>query len=232
MSQTNITTLILPSILSLSLSAALTPPPAAAADVELTPMVSYRTNDYRLRQDLVCIAIYEECTMRADGQDDAAIGLVLGVNLAPGWQLEVLAGRQESETEASTRLIAPPGSAIPDILLTEDLDFEATHLQVGVLRAWGGESVKPFVGAAVGGSRVEIAPARGLQPFELIGRGFPFEELSEDALSASAAGGVKLYLSPRVGVRLEARGYWIDLPEDAGGDFTQAEAAAGLILRF
>lgn len=224
--------LILPSVLSLSLSAALNPPTAAAADVELTPMVSYRTNDFRLRQDLVCIAIYEECTLRADGRDDAAFGLVLGIDLAPGWQLELLAGRQESETETSTRLIAPPGSTIPDVLLTEDLDFEATHLQVGVSRSWGREPVQPFVGAAVGGSRVEIAPAQRLQPFELRGRGFPFEELSEDALSASAAGGVKLYLSPRVGVRLEARGYWVDLPDDAGGDFTQAEAAAGIILRF
>ena len=219
-------------VLSLSLPATFAPPPATAAHVELTPMASYRTGDYRLRRDLPCLAIYQECTLRADGGDDPAFGLLLGVGLAPGWQLEVLANRQESEVEASTRLIAPPGSAIPSLQLTEDLDFEATHLHVGVSRAWGEDSVQPFVSAALGASRIEIAAVQGVRTVGFSGGNFPFEEVSEDVLSASAAAGVKIHLTPGIGVRLEARGYWVDLPHDAGGSFTQAETAAGLILRF
>jgi hypothetical protein len=195
-------------------------------------MASYRTGDYRLQRDLACLAIYEECTLRADGRDDPAFGLLVGVGLAPGWQLEVLANRQESEVEASTRLIAPPGSAIPSLQLTEELDFEATHLHVGASRAWGEDSLQPFVSAALGASRVEMPAVQGVRTVGFSGGEFPFEGLSEDVLSASAAAGLKIHLSSGIGVRLEARGYWIDLPHDAGGSFTQAEAAAGLILRF
>lgn len=223
---------LLLSVLTLSLPATFVPQPAAAAPVELTPMASYRTGDYRLQRDLACLAIYEECTLRADGRDDPAFGLLVGVGLAPGWQLEVLANRQESEVEASTRLIAPPGSAIPSLQLTEELDFEATHLHVGASRAWGEDSLQPFVSAALGASRVEMPAVQGVRTVGFSGGEFPFEGLSEDVLSASAAAGLKIHLSSGIGVRLEARGYWIDLPHDAGGSFTQAEAAAGLILRF
>ncbi|MGH9382460.1 MAG: outer membrane protein [Thermoanaerobaculia bacterium] len=223
--------LTLPAILSLALSAALMPPAAAAADVELTPTVSYRAEGYSLRQDLVCITIYEECRLRADGEDGPAFGLILGVGLAPDWQLELLANRQESEPEARVDLIAPPGTRIPDLRVTEDLDFKATHVQIGVSRTWGDGGVRPFVGGAVGASRVEITGPKPPGP-TFAPPFFQIEDRSEDTLSGSLGAGVKLYLSPRIGVRLEARGYWVDLGEDAGGDFTQAEAAAGLILRF
>lgn len=214
------------------LAVALAATPSAAVDVELTPMIGFRSNDYELRQDLVCITIYEECSATADGQSGEAFGVVLGFDLRPDWQLELLANRQESEVETETRLIAPPGTGVPDVRFTEDADFEATHLQVGVSRTWGESTVRPFLGAAVGTSRVEIAPVERPQTLQFPSTEFPFGEISEDALSASVGGGIKAYFSPRIGVRLAARGYWVDLPEEAGSDFTQAEAGAGLILRF
>ena len=49
---------------------------------------------------------------------------------------------------------------------------------------------------------------------------------------AFAAAGAKVFLDDRVGLRLEGRAYWIDLPSEVGGDFTQTEGSLGLVLRF
>ncbi len=52
---------------------------------------------------------------------------------------------------------------------------------------------------------------------------------------------MKIFFSPNVGIRLEARGYWTNLDTDfddrydrydSQGDLLQGEASAGLILSF
>lgn len=92
---------------------------------------------------------------------------MLGIGLAPGWQLELLAGRQESDLESQVRAIAPPGTGIPDVLITDESDFETTHIHIGVSRTWGDGSAQPFLGAAAGASRVETRPLPAVNPASL-----------------------------------------------------------------
>ena len=49
---------------------------------------------------------------------------------------------------------------------------------------------------------------------------------------ASAGGGVKVRFTDHLGLRLEGRVYWVDLPQEVGGDFVETDLGAGLILRF
>lgn len=206
---------------ALGAAAALAPASAAAVELELTPIVGYSSTDYEFSQGLTCLAIFADCTLRGETDDGAAFGLILGVELRPRWQLELLANRQESDLDARGRLVSlNPG--IPDVVFTEAVDFEVTHLQIGASRTFGEGTLRPFVGAAVGVSRVEVDP----------GDRQVTAGSSEDALSASAGGGVKVDLSDRLGLRLEGRAWWVDLGEEAGGDVTQLDAAAGLVVRF
>lgn len=217
-------------LLAAALSAALLAEPAAAVDWEVTPQVSYRSGDYELEQGIACLAIYTDCVLRGEPDAGAALGVILGVGVRPGWQLELLANRQETDLDARARLV-PVGPGVPELVFTEHLDFEVAHLQIGASRAFGEGTVHPFVGGAVGVSRVEL-DAEEPDPRELALRVYLVEDRSEAAFSASAGAGVKIHLSERLGLRLEGRAWWVDLAEEAGGDFTQLDASAGLVLRF
>lgn len=230
MSQTLRTRPSLVTLLLVPLGVALAAP-ASAVEVEVTPTVGYRSDGYELQQPLACAAIFESCDLIAEADDDTPFGLVVGFELRPDWQLELLASHAESDLDAHAVLVPLPGNPTPTPVPAERLDLEVTHLQVGLARTWGQGTVRPFVGVAAGGSRIET-DAPPVDPIELALRLFTTEDSSEDAFSASAGGGVKVELSPRLGLRLEGRGWWVDLPEDAGGDFTQLDASAGLILKF
>jgi hypothetical protein len=217
----NIPTGTLPSILLLAIAAGAAFPAPAAAEVELTPTVAYRAGGY----DCTGTVLFDGFDLpgfrsafceyiRAESQDGPAFGAVLGVGLADDLLLEVLASRQETELEID---FLPP---VEIFFPLSDLDFTVTHLQVGVARSWGEGAVRPFAGVAAGASRVQSDGNVRMNGFE------------DDAFSASLGAGLKVFLDERFGVRLEGRGYWVDLPSEAGGDFTQTEAAAGLILKF
>jgi opacity protein-like surface antigen len=208
-------------LLFTALDCALAPAPAAGAGVELTPFVGYSSNpDYAFSQGLACLAIFTDCTVRGETDDGSAYGLILGVALRPGWQLELLANRQEFDLQARGRFVSvSPG--FPDVFFTDVLDYDVTHLQLGASRSFGEGTVRPFLGAAVGGSRVEIARDDRL-----------ITGSSKDALSASVGGGVKVDVSPRLAVRVEGRGWWVDLDGESGGDYTQLDAAAGLAFHW
>jgi hypothetical protein len=71
---------------------------------------------------------------------------------------------------------------------------------------------------------------------------FP-EVTAEDYFAGSLGGGVKVFFSQNVGLRLEARGYWTNLQTDyrdrdrhdrynSDGDLVQGEGSVGLILSF
>lgn len=193
-----------------------------AAGVELTPYVGYSSVDYDYEQELVCLAVYSDCVFRGESDDSVAFGLIVGFDLRPGWQLEVLANRRQADLDATARFISvSPGFL--DIVIEEELDFDLTHYQVGVSRRFGAGTVHPFVGAAVGASRFEIDGA-GFIPGDV--------ERSDDALSASAGVGVKVDLTGRLALRLEGRGWWVDLDEEAGGELIQLDASAGLLVRW
>ncbi len=205
-------------VLVAALAAAGLAPPAAAAEVELTPTVAYRSDDWECTGASAVIAVFPppSCAMvHAESEDGPAYGAVLGVGLGRSWELEVLASRQETEIKLEQQC------CFESLILFTDPDFTITHLQVGLAHTWGAGTVRPFAGFALGASRVEADdPRQRIVDFE------------EDAASGSLGAGVKVYLWPRVGLRLEGRGYWIDLPAEVGGDFTQSEAAAGLAIRF
>lgn len=196
--------------------------PARAQGFELTPYFGYSSVDYDYEQGLVCLAIFRDCVVRGEADDTAAFGMIFGFDLRPGWQLEVLANRRQSDLDVRGRFISvSPG--VPDQVVEEDLDFELTHLQIGASRTFGAGPARPFVAAALGGSRLEIDDGE-IDPLLL--------HRSDDALSASAGGGVKVDLSPRFGLRLEGRAFWVDLEEEAGGELIQLDAAAGLTVRW
>lgn len=203
--------------------------PAAAVEVEVTPTVAYRSDDYGCRSGDVVIAFDPQifppptCSFfSAESNDGPAFGAVLGFGNGRDWQLELLASRQETELDlAFAPNVQVLAGDVENFVPPSQPDFTVSHLQLGVARTWGGGVVRPFASVAVGASRVEADdPEQRLLEFE------------DDAFSASFGTGVKVFFSERVGLRLEGRGYWVDLESEAGGDFTQTEAATGLILRF
>jgi hypothetical protein len=206
------------------------PSGAGAVQVELTPFVGVGSTDFDHRQELVCLAIYRDCELRAKAGDGTPFGVIVGFDLRPGWQLEILANRTDSDLDAVASLVSvSPG--IPDVRVEERLDLEASHLQAGVSRSFGAGTVRPFLGAAIGFSRVEV-DAREPDPREL---GLPIyltEDVSEDAFSASAGGGVKVDLTDHFGLRFEGRAWWVDLSAAAGGELVQLDATAGLAVRW
>jgi hypothetical protein len=197
---------------------------SASADVELTPTVGYRFDDYRCSGDQAVIAgqsifpprACNRVTARSD--DGPVFGLVLAFDVRRHLQLELLASRQESElllTSGVPTAVTPSGSFAP----LDEPDFTVTHLQIGLSRIWGEGTVRPFAGVAVGASRVEADSPQRVVDFE------------DDVPSASLGAGVKLLFGKRLGLRLEGRGYWLDLPSELGGGFAQGDATIGLILR-
>ena len=189
---------------------------SASADVELTPTLGYRFDDYRCSGDIAGPSVppsaCNHVTARSD--DGPVFGLVLAFDVRRPLQLELLASRQESELHLTSRV----PTAVPFAPL-DDPDYTVTHLQLGLSRTWGEGTVRPFAGVAVGGSRVEADSPQRIVDFE------------DDVPSASLGAGVKLLLGERLGLRLEGRGYWLDLPSELGGGFAQGDATVGLILR-
>jgi len=174
----------------------------AAAEVEITPTFAYRSDDFsELDPRINCIQA--PCEFPVETDDAVAYGVVVGFGFADGWAVEILANRWSTDVAGNTG----------------EFDFEVTHLQAGLAYTWGDGTVRPFVGAAAGQSRVDNQAPFGRDP-------------EEDAFSWSAGGGVKIGLTDLLALRLEARGYWVDLDDVHGGSLMQQELSAGLTFRF
>lgn len=201
-------------ILFLFAAAALPATSLAQARFEITPTAGYRLSGK--------IATYDERDDRFEDTDleveeSNFYGAVLDIPLGQNWSLELLANRQESSFVLDEGLFAPE----------ERLgDVEISYYHVGLLYQWGRGQVNPFVSAAVGLARIE-PEARNLE--------------GDDHFSGSLAGGVKVYFSRNVGLRLEGRGYWTSFDSGISDGFDrrrrrneealyQGEASAGLIL--
>jgi opacity protein-like surface antigen len=177
----------------------------AAAQFEVTPTVAYRSDDFS-EQDPRINCVQAPCDFPVEPDDAAAYGVVVGFGFADGWAVELLANRWSTDLDRGNSFEAP-------------VDFEVTHLQAGLAYTWGRGNVRPFVAAAAGQSRVENDAPFG-------------RETEDDAFSWSAGGGVKIGLTDLLALRLEARGYWVDLDDAFGGSFMQQEVGAGLTFRF
>jgi hypothetical protein len=177
---------------------------------EITPTAGYRLEgDFDARSG---DAFDPDLNIKVD--ESAVFGLI---PLAPNWQLEILANRQQSSFIEDRGLLTPA---------TTLGDVDLTIVQGGFLFQWGEGQVSPFVVATAGLTRIDPQ----------------FDDLeSDDRFSASLGGGVKLFFSGNLGLRLEARGYWTDLDTgfddrydryDSGDGLFQGEATAGLIIAF
>ncbi len=122
--------------------------------------------------------------------EGSLFGATLDIPLTSGFQLELLASRQSTSFTVDDGLLSPSRNL-------GDVDLSLFH--AGFLYQWGSGQVVPFAVASLGLARLDP----------------DFVELdAENYLSGSFGGGVKLFFSDNVGVRLEGRGTWIDLETD------------------
>lgn len=197
-------------------------PALAGAQVELTPQVGYRSGGLDVTTGVVCVQA--PCPSFASSEPDLLMGAVLDVPLRQGLQLELLFNRQPTTLSFSDS----PGGRDNGIPST---DLDITHLHAGLLHAWNLSSWEPYVVLGAGQSRLESDAASGVTP-----GGF-----STDRFSASLGGGAKIGLGrgDRFGLRLEARGYWVDAPRSLAGEgfltlrdeLTQFETTTGLTFK-
>ena len=199
----------------LALSAFLLLVPAAAFaqpnQFEITPFAGYRLDGD--------IDASSDLGFNRDVQVDESgvYGVLFDVGFTPNWSIELMANRQDTSFSVDEGLLSPT---------TKLGDVTLSYFQAGFLFQAGAGQVKPFF--VITGGRARIEP--------------DFPELdAENYFAGTLGGGVKIFLSPNVGVRLEARGYWTNLDTDyhdrydrydSSGDLIQGEASAGLILSF
>jgi hypothetical protein len=179
---------------------------------ELTPTVGYRfKGEFTADSDL----FNRNLDVRVD--DTATYGLIFDVPLTENWQLELLANRQNSS------FIVDEGLFTPERNLG---DVTIDYFNAGFLFQWGPGQVNGFVSGGVGLARIDPD--------------FPEVE-AENRFSGNLGGGVKILFGPNVGLRLEGRGYWVDLDTGLHGRYDrfdsdeglyQGEASAGLIIAF
>ncbi len=195
-------------------------PAAAGAGVELTLTGGYRWGEAELLTEdytRLILCVTTPCAPAAGrAGDNTALGLILDVPIARGWMFEALLNRQDGH-------VAFPGTLLPRE------SYESTTTQIGVQRYWERERWTPFVAVGLGVTRWETS-ALAYRPPLL--PGIVVQPLDEEVFSGSIAGGVKLPLTSRFGLRLEGRYYHIDLPPAVGGSLGQTEATAGLTFRF
>ncbi len=176
-------------------------PAAAAAQVtrfEITPFAGYRLDG---QVDNSADIGFDH---RSDVQIDEAptFGLMLDIPFNANWQLE-LSGSRESTSFSVDKGLLSPSQDLGDV----DLDL----FQAGFLFQWGEGQVSPFVVGTVGLARLDP----------------DFPELdAENYLAGTVGGGVKIFLSDNVGLRLEGRGTWIDLQTDFHNRYDRYDSEA------
>lgn len=151
-------------------------------------------------------------------EEDSLYGFIIDFGGTPEAQYEFFFSQQ------ATKLTSSSGTIPPETLT--DLDISYAHIG-GVLN-FGTDRVRPFIGGGLGLTHFNV------------------ENYSDDTkFSISLAGGVKLFLTKNLGLRLEARGLatlvnnttWIYGGNGAaigvsGDVLTQGQLNAGLIIAF
>ncbi|HEX4954166.1 MAG TPA: outer membrane beta-barrel protein [Thermoanaerobaculia bacterium] len=189
--------------------------------VEITPVVGYRIGgpSYELVEICPFPTLIPCPEVEVETEDSAVFGLIVDVPITDGWQAEVLLNRQETEQEVTIRFGRLPFPIPFPVDGRFTVDFELTTLHVGILREWELARARPFVGVGAGLTQLELGD-EGLGVAD------------DERFSGSVAGGAKVPVSDRFGLRFEARGYWVDAPEEIGGSFTQVEATVGASFRW
>ena len=163
-----------------------------------------------------------------ESADSDAYGVAFGIALSPRVQIELLASRQQ--TELGVTYLSILGYQVRPV------DFDVTYFHVGGLFQWGDGRIHPFVVASLGIAQLnpDLREAYGTH--------------AENKFSGSIGGGLKIFFTDNIGLRLEGRGFWTLLDGnntefDWGDDcyrcgydyaysntFDQAQTSAGLII--
>lgn len=186
---------------------------------ELTPTFSYNFGGTLSAED----SHLSDFDLEAD--DSEAYGVTFGIPLSPWAQIELLASRQQTQLVYDQGLFGGSRGVA---------DFDVTYYHVGGLFQWGNGQIHPFLVASLGVANLnpDISGAR-----------------AENKFSGSLGGGVKIFFTDNIGLRLEGRGFWTLLDGnnddyhyddchhyDCGYDygysntFDQGQASAGLII--
>ena len=191
--------------------------PLAAAEpdrlqFEITPMGGYRFGG---------TFEIEASDASYDVQDSSSVGLILNLREKDNTQWELLYSRQSSEARLESGLGTRPL-----------VDLELQMLQIGGTYQGPGDTVRPYVAATIGGTRVSTNAE------------------SDTFFSGSIGAGLQILPSSRLGIRIEARahgtltdsdtdlfcGFGPDLNICAirleGDVLGQVEAFAGIVFRF
>lgn len=145
-------------------------------------------------------------------------GLIVDINLAPDIQLEFLYSKAKSS-------LVPEGGG------PAFTDIKVEYLQMGAMYIYSSGRVQPFFGGTAGATRLS-PDAPGMD--------------SDTNFSLGLAGGVKLFLTKNVGLRIEARAFATQVDSDSAafcingacriyydGDFVwQYMANAGIVIAF
>ena len=153
---------------------------------------------YRLGGDFEDAKTEEEIELG----DDASYGIILNVDYEENTELEFLYGYQGTELK-------------PDDLFTGEsfIGLGVHYLHLGGTYFWDYEWAKPFVASTIGVTILDPHPG-GLD--------------SEVRFSLSIGGGVKLFASDRLGLRLEGRGFGTFF--DGGGAVFCGEGGCSAII--
>lgn len=201
---------------ALLLALAALPALAQETRVEISPFAGYRWGGEIEARDN---ALFDE---DVDVDESAAFGARLEVALTPNFAVEVLATRQETEFTRGGGDLFGDDRSLADVTLDT--------LQLGLVFQGGAGQLRPYGVVALGGTRLDPdVPGVG----------------SEERLSGSAGGGLKVFVNRNLGFRFEGRFYWVDTEEDNGrhrddrwdwseadGDLYQGEATVGVIFAF
>jgi len=188
-----------------------------AGTFELTPTVSYNFGGTINGEDSTL------SNFDLQAKDGEAFGITFDIPLSPWAQIELLASRQRTDLEYDQGLFG--GN-------TGIADFAVSYYQVGGLFQWGNGQIHPYVVASLGIANLDpnVDGAR-----------------AENRFSGSIGGGIKIFFTDNIGLRLEGRGFWTVLDGNnndySWGDnchrncdygyantFDQGQASAGLII--
>jgi opacity protein-like surface antigen len=187
-----------------------------AQGIELTPFVGYRWGGEIVAGQSNLFS-YD---VKVD--DSAAFGLLLGVPIAWGLDLELMVDRQQTSFKTDRGLFEPS---------LEIADVDVTYYHIGLLWQWETPNIRPFVVISAGVTNLDLdLPNVG----------------TETKFSGSFGGGVKVPISRNLGLRLEGRGFWTSLGRRGGNswcrtcdwyydyddDLYQGEARLGLTVTF
>lgn len=155
-----------------------------------------------------------------DVDERQSFGLILNVDHGQNTQWEFLISRQGTELQTGAAFVG-------DRLI----DLDVTYATAGGIYVWRDPKVEPFLGAGIG--ITHMSPG-----------GSQYD--SETRVLFSLVGGYKFWLTDRIGLRVEIRGYETLMSSDAaifcgngacvarmdGNGFGQLELNAGLSIRF